>query len=162
MGCGSCSSGGGCTPAGCKSNGSCLTDGGCSKLDVYDWLADMDTPANYRPFPYVEVRFKGSRKDFYRNPDNIYLEAGDLVVVETTSGGYDVGHVTLTGELVRMQMNRKKVSEEKATLKIYRRATSQDVEKWTSAKEREYETMHRARTIALELGLAMKLSDVEY
>ncbi|RRN78072.1 hypothetical protein EIM50_16395 [Pseudoxanthomonas sp. SGD-10] len=122
----------------------------------------MDTPANYRPFPYVEVRFKGSRKDFYRNPDNIYLEAGDLVVVETTSGGYDVGHVTLTGELVRMQMNRKKVSEEKATLKIYRRATSQDVEKWTSAKEREYETMHRARTIALELGLAMKLSDVEY
>lgn len=162
MGCGSCSSGGGCTPAGCKSNGSCLTDGGCSKLDVYDWLSDMDTPANYKPFPFVEVRFKGARKDFYRNTENIYLEAGELVVVETGTGGYDVGNVTLTGELVRVQMNRKKISEEKAPLKIYRKATPQDVEKWKSAKEREYETMHKARTIALELGLAMKLSDVEY
>lgn len=161
MGCGSCSSGG-CTPAGCKSNGSCLTDGGCSKLDVYDWLSDMDLPSNYKPFPYVEVRFKGSRKDYYRNEENIYLEAGELVAVETTTGGYDIGHVTLTGELVRMQMNRKRVTEEKAPLKIYRKATVQDVEKWKNAKERESETMHKARTIALELGLAMKLSDVEY
>ncbi|MBD3748290.1 MAG: hypothetical protein IE931_02235 [Sphingobacteriales bacterium] len=161
MGCGSCSSGG-CTPAGCKSNGSCLTDGGCSKLDVYDWLSDMDLPSNYKPFPYVEVRFKGSRKDFYRNDENIYLEAGELVAVETTTGGYDIGHVTLTGELVRMQMNRKRVTEEKAPLKIYRKATVQDVDKWKNAKERESETMHKARTIALELGLAMKLSDVEY
>ncbi|MBK0381416.1 hypothetical protein I5M32_00465 [Pedobacter sp. SD-b] len=161
MGCGSCSSGG-CAPAGCKSNGSCLTDGGCSKLDVYDWLADMDLPINYKPFPYVEIRFKGARKDFYRNEENIYLEAGELVAVETTTGGYDIGHVTLTGELVRMQMNRKKVTEEKAPLKIYRKATPQDVDKWKNAKERESETMHKARTIALELGLAMKLSDVEY
>ncbi|MRX47479.1 PSP1 domain-containing protein [Pedobacter puniceum] len=162
MGCGSCSSGGGCTPAGCKSNGSCLTDGGCSKLDVYDWLADMDMPSSYKPFNYVEVRFKGSRKDFYRNDENIYLEAGELVAVETSTGGYDIGHVTLTGELVRIQMNRKRVTEEKAPLKILRKATPQDVDKWKSAKEREYETMHKARTIALELGLAMKLSDVEY
>lgn len=162
MGCGSCSSGGGCTPAGCKSNGTCLTDGGCSKLDVYDWLSDMDLPSNYKPFPYVEIRFKGSRKDFYRNEENIYLEAGELVAVETTTGGYDIGHVTLTGELVRMQMKRKRVTEEKAPLKIYRKATPQDVEKWKNAKEKESETMHKARTIALELGLAMKLSDVEY
>jgi cell fate regulator YaaT (PSP1 superfamily) len=161
MGCGSCSTGG-CTPGGCKSNGSCLTDGGCSKLDVYDWLSDMDLPANYRPFPYVEIRFKGSRKDFYRNEENIYLEAGELVAVETTTGGYDIGHVTLTGELVRMQMNRKRVTEEKSPLKIYRKATVQDVDKWKNAKERESETMHKSRTIALELGLAMKLSDVEY
>jgi cell fate regulator YaaT (PSP1 superfamily) len=161
MGCGSCSSGG-CAPAGCKSNGSCLTDGGCSKLDVYDWLSDMDLPINYKPFPYVEIRFKGARKDFYKNEENIYLEAGELVAVETTTGGYDIGHVTLTGELVRMQMNRKKVTEEKAPLKIYRKATPQDVDKWKNAKERESETMHKSRTIALELGLAMKLSDVEY
>lgn len=161
MGCGSCSSGG-CTPAGCKSNGSCLTDGGCSKLDVYDWLSDMDLPSNYKPFPYVEVRFKGSRKDFYRNEEHIYLEAGELVAVETTSGGYDIGHVTLTGELVRMQMKRKRVTEEKAPLKIYRKATTQDVEKWKNAKEKESETMHKSRTIALQLGLAMKLSDVEF
>ncbi|WP_120180941.1 PSP1 domain-containing protein [Pelobium manganitolerans] len=162
MGCGSCSSGGGCSPAGCNNNGSCLTDGGCSKLDVYDWLSDMDLPSNYTPFPFVEVRFKGSRKDFYRNEDNIYLEAGELVAVETTTGGYDIGHVTLTGELVRMQMKRKRVSEEKAPFKIYRKATPQDVEKWKNAKEKESETMHKARTIALQLGLAMKLSDVEY
>jgi cell fate regulator YaaT (PSP1 superfamily) len=161
MGCGSCSSGG-CTPAGCKSNGSCLTDGGCSKLDVYDWLSDMDLPSNYKPFVYIEVRFKGSRKDFYRNEENVYLEAGELVAVETSTGGYDIGHVTLTGELVRIQMKRKRVTEEKAPLKILRKATSQDVDKWKSAKERESETMHKARTIALELGLAMKLSDVEY
>jgi cell fate regulator YaaT (PSP1 superfamily) len=161
MGCGSCSSGG-CTPGGCKSNGSCLTDGGCSKLDVYDWLSDMDLPSNYKPYPYVEIRFKGSRKDFYRNDENIYLEAGELVAVETTTGGYDIGHVTLTGELVRMQMNRKRVTEEKAPLKLYRKATIQDVDKWKAAKERESETMYKARTIALELGLAMKLSDVEY
>nr|MBC7612497.1 hypothetical protein [Pseudopedobacter sp.] len=161
MGCGSCSSGG-CTPGGCKSNGSCLTDGGCSKLDVYDWLSDMDLPSNYKPFPYVEIRFKGSRKDFYRNEENIYLEAGELVAVETTTGGYDIGHVTLTGELVRMQMNRKRVTEEKSPLKIYRKATVQDVDKWKNAKERESETMYKSRTIALELGLAMKLSDVEY
>jgi cell fate regulator YaaT (PSP1 superfamily) len=161
MGCGSCSTGG-CTPGGCKSNGSCLTDGGCSKLDVYDWLSDMDLPSNYKPFHYVEIRFKGSRKDFYRNEENIYLEAGELVAVETITGGYDIGHVTLTGELVRMQMNRKRVTEEKAPLKIYRKATTQDVDKWKQAKERESETMHKARTIALELGLAMKLSDVEY
>lgn len=161
MGCGSCSTGG-CTPGGCKSNGSCLTDGGCSKLDVYDWLSDMDLPSNYKPFPYVEIRFKGSRKDFYRNEENVYLEAGELVAVETATGGYDIGHVTLTGELVRMQMNRKRITEEKAPLKLYRKATTQDVDKWKAAKERESETMYKARTIALELGLAMKLSDVEY
>ncbi|MGZ3765503.1 MAG: hypothetical protein ACXVA2_12615, partial [Mucilaginibacter sp.] len=102
MGCGSCSSGG-CSPAGCKSNGSCLTNG-CSKLDVYDWLSNMDMPANYKPFSVIEVKFKGSRKDFFINSDNIYLEAGELVVVETTTGGFDVGHVSVTGELVRMQM----------------------------------------------------------
>ena len=80
MGCGSCSTGGGCSPAGCKSNGSCLTNG-CSKLDVYDWLSNMDMPTNYKPFPVVEVKFKGSRKEFFVNTDNIYLEAGELVAL---------------------------------------------------------------------------------
>lgn len=161
MGCGSCSTGG-CTPGGCKSNGSCLTDGGCSKLDVYDWLADMDLPANFKPFNIVEVRFKGSRKEFYRNVNNIYFEAGELVAVETTTGGYDVGHVSLTGELVRMQMKKRRTNEEKVELKIYRKASPTDVEKWHIAKETESASMHKARTIAIELGLAMKLSDVDY
>ena len=160
MGCGSCSSGG-CSPAGCKSNGSCLTNG-CSKLDVYDWLSNMDMPANYKPFSIIEVKFKGSRKDFFINTDNIYLEAGELVAVETTTGGYDVGHVSVTGELVRMQMVKRHVKEADVTKKIYRRASSTDVDKWKAAKDLEWETMHRARKLAIELGLSMKLSDVDY
>lgn len=160
MGCGSCSTGG-CAPAGCKSNGSCLTNG-CSKLDVYDWLSDMDMPSNYKPFAIIEVKFKGSRKDFFVNNDNIYLEAGELVAVETATGGYDVGHVSVTGELVRMQMQKHRVKEEDVTKKIYRKATATDVEKWKAAKDLEWETMHRSRKLALELGLSMKISDVDY
>lgn len=161
MGCGSCSTGGGCTPAGCKSNGTCLTNG-CSKLDVYDWLSQMDMPTNYKPFPVIEVKFKGSRKEFYVNTDNIYLEAGELVVVEAPTGGYDVGHVSVTGELVRMQMTKRRVKQEDVTKKIYRKATPADVDKWKAAKDLEWETMHRSRKLALELNLSMKLSDVDY
>lgn len=160
MGCGSCSTGG-CAPAGCKSNGSCLTNG-CSKLDVYDWLAHMDMPSNYKVFNIIEIKFKGSRKDFYLNHENLYLEAGELVAVETTTGGYDIGHVSLTGELVRMQLKKRHQRTEDITRKIYRKATSADVEKWKLAKEQEFETMHKARVLAKELGLEMKLSDVDY
>lgn len=161
MGCGSCSTGGGCAPAGCKSNGSCLTNG-CSKLDVYDWLSHMDMPVNYKPFPIIEVKFKGSRKEFYLNNDNIYLENGDLVVVEATTGGYDIGHVSITGELVRMQMVKRRVKEADVAKKIYRRATPADVDKWKAAKDMEWETMHSARKLALALNLSMKISDVDY
>lgn len=161
MGCGSCSTGGGCSPAGCKSNGSCLTNG-CSKLDVHDWLSHMDMPNNYKPFSIVEVKFKGSRKEFYHNHDNIYLEAGELVAVETTTGGYDIGHVSITGELVRMQMTKRHVKEADVVKKIYRRATPADVDKWKLAKDMEWETMHKSRTLALELKLSMKISDVDY
>ena len=161
MGCGNCSSGG-CAPAGCKSNGSCLTDGGCNKLDVYDWFAGMDMPSNYKPFLVVEIKFKGSRKEFYLNADNLYLEIGDLVSVESGAGGYDVGHVSLTGELVRLQLKAKGETEASVTKKIYRKTTQIEVEKWKMAKELEHETMHQARKIALEMRLSMKLSDVDY
>ena len=160
MGCGSCSSGG-CAPAGCKSNGSCLTNG-CSKLDVYDWLAHMDMPSNYKPFNVIEIKFKGSRKEFFINNENFYLEAGELVAVETTTGGYDIGHVSLTGELVRMQLKKRHVRAEDVVKKIYRKASASDVEKWKYAKEAEFNTMHKSRVLAKELGLAMKLSDVDY
>ena len=160
MGCGSCSTGG-CTPAGCKSNGSCLTNG-CSKLDVYDWLSNMDMPSNYKAFNIVEVKFKGSRKDFYINHENHYLENGELVVTETATGGYDIGHISLTGELVRMQIKKKHMRLEDITKKIIRRATPADVDKWKAAKDLEWETMHKARTLAIALGLSMKLSDVDY
>ena len=122
----------------------------------------MDMPANYKPFNIVEVKFKGSRKEFYLNNDNIYLEAGELVAVETTTGGYDVGHVSLTGELVRMQMVKRRVRDTDVAKKIYRKATTADVDKWKAAKEMEWETMHRSRKLALELNLSMKLSDVDY
>lgn len=161
MGCGSCSTGGGCTPAGCKSNGTCLTNG-CSKLDVYDWLSNMDMPANYKAFNIVEIKFKGSRKDFYINHENLYVENGELVVTETATGGYDVGHISLTGELVRMQIKKKHMRLEDITKKIIRRATPADVDKWKAAKDLEWETMHKARTLAIALGLSMKLSDVDY
>lgn len=161
MGCGSCSSGGGCAPAGCKSNGSCLT-GGCQKMEVYDWLSDLDMPSNYIPFQVIEVKFKGSRKEFFLNSDNIYLEIGELVVVEGPTGGYDVGHVSLTGELVRTQLKRKKTQVDQVSRRIYRKASEADVEKWKQAKDLEWETMHKARTLALDLNLSMKISDVDY
>jgi cell fate regulator YaaT (PSP1 superfamily) len=122
----------------------------------------MDMPANYKPFNIVEVKFKGSRKDFYLNNDNIYLESGELVAVETATGGYDVGHVSLTGELVRMQMVKRRVRDTDVAKKIYRKATPADVDKWKAAKDMEWETMHRSRKLALELNLSMKLSDVDY
>ena len=161
MGCGSCSTGGGCAPAGCKSNGSCLT-GGCQKMEVHDWLSNLDMPANYKPFQVIEVKFKGARKEFFLNNDNIYLEIGELVAVEGATGGYDIGHVSLTGELVRTQMKRRKTPIDQVTRKVYRKATEADVDKWKLAKDMEWETMHKARTLALDLRLSMKISDVDY
>ena len=161
MGCGSCSTGGGCAPSGCKSNGSCLT-GGCQKMEVYDWLSNLDMPSNYTPFQVIEVKFKGARKEFYLNNDNIYLEIGELIAVEGSTGGYDIGHVSLTGELVRMQMKRRKTPMDQVTRKVYRKATEADVDKWKMAKDLEWETMHKARTLALDLRLSMKISDVDY
>ncbi len=161
MGCGSCSTGGGCAPAGCKSNGSCMT-GGCQKMEVHDWFANLDMPANYLPFNVIEVKFKGARKEFFINQDHIYLEIGELVAVEGPTGGYDIGHVSLTGELVRVQMKRRKTHLDQVTRKVYRKATEADVEKWKMAKSLEWETMHKARTIALDLKLSMKISDVDY
>lgn len=165
MGCNSCASGGGCgtssIPGGCQNNGSCMT-GGCSKLDVYDWLSHMDLPSNYKAFNIVEVKFKGSRKDFFINEENIYLENGELVAVESASGGYDIGHVSLTGELVRLQIKKSRTSLDNITKKIFRKASESDVQRWKIAKDLEWETMHNARKLALDLGLSMKISDVDY
>ncbi len=139
----------------------CLT-GGCGKMEVYDWLSNLDMPSNYKPFQVIEVKFKGARKEFFLNNDNIYLEIGELVAVEGPTGGYDIGHVSLTGELVRMQMKRRKTPVDQVTRKVYRKASEADVDKWKIAKDLEWETMHKARTLALELRLSMKISDVDY
>lgn len=159
MGCNSCSSGG-CSTGGCKSNGGCST-GGCNRLNVFDWLSDMDLPTSFEEFDIVEVRFKGGRKDFFRNSNNIRLTTGDPVVVDVPNG-HHVGYVSLKGELVRLQMLKKKVDNNEEIRSIYRIATEKDLEKLASVQDLESSTMYRARTIIQELKLVMKLSDVEY
>lgn len=160
MGCSSCSSGGG-TPKGCKSNGTC-SSGGCNKLGVFDWLANMQLPSGQSQYDIVEVRFKNSRKGFYRNLHGIALQVGDVVVVET-SPGHDVGVVSIVGELARIQVQ-KKASNFKPheARKIKRKAEKADIEKWMKARDMESEVMFQARTLAINLKLEMKISDVEY
>lgn len=161
MGCGSCSTAETGTPNGCQSNGTCGTSG-CNKLNVYNWLADMVLPEGHKPFDIVEVRFKGSRKEFYRNVNNLDLKTGDMVAVEGNPG-HDIGEVSLAGELVRFQLRKKNVKEDSSDIRLlYRVAKSNDIEKWREVKDLEHRTMHRSRTIAMALGLKMKLSDVEF
>ena len=160
MGCGSCATKEGGVPAGCKSNGSC-GNSGCNKLNVFDWLGNMSLPEGQKPFEFVEVRFKNSRKEFFRNSSDLELYQGDIVAVEA-SPGHDIGVVSLTGELVRLQMKKKNASLQAAYKNIYRKARQMDIDKWKSAQELEVATMYKARTLALNLGLQMKISDVEY
>ena len=105
MSCSQCTSSNG-TPRGCKSNGTCATDS-CNKLTVFDWLANMQLPSGQKPNPYVEVRFKNSRKQFCRYEEGLSPSVGDMVIIEENRG-YDVGMVTLVGPLVDLQMKRKK------------------------------------------------------
>ncbi len=122
----------------------------------------MDLPNGQEKFPYVEVRFKNGRKEFFKNQERISLSMGDIVAVEA-SPGHDVGMVTLTGELVRVQMKKKKVKPEgDSVLKIYRKATQKDIDIWQEAREREEGIKVRAREIAIRLNLKMKISDVEF
>lgn len=167
MGCSGCSTGRGCSteskglPGGCRNNGSCGT-GGCNKLSVFDWLANMELPGGQAPFDCVEIRFKNSRKEFFRNVNNLQLNVGDVVAVEA-SPGHDIGIVSISGELVRIQMKKQNVDPASEQIKkVYRKAKQTDIEKWQEAQGLEYNTMHRARTIAVKLGLQMKISDVEY
>jgi len=148
-------------PGGIKSNDSCHTYG-CSQSDVYDWMADIVMPPDYKVCNIIEIKFKGSRKEFYLNHQNIYFKSGELAVVEGNMGGYDVGHVSLTGELVRLQLKKKNVRTKDVVKKIYRRATPDDATKWKLAKEMELDTLYKSRVLAKELGLSMKLTDVDY
>ena len=167
MGCSGCSTGRGCgtvangTPMGCKSNGSCGT-GGCNKLNVFDWLANMELPSGQKPFDVVEVRFKNSRKEFFRNVNDLPLVTGEVIAVEG-SPGHDIGIVSLTGELVKTQLVRRNIkADDPGMKKVYRKAKPADVDKWKEAQNAEQETMMRSRQIASDMGLQMKISDVEY
>lgn len=161
MSCSNCSNNSSGVPNGCKSNGNCAT-GGCEKMSVFDWLADIQLPSGKSVFDVVEVSFKNGRKGFYRNEKDLQIFKGDTVVVET-SPGHDVGIVTLTGELVKHQMKRKGVKSAPHELrKLYRKANETDIERWKTARDREYDTMHEARELIVKLKLDMKLGDVEY
>ncbi|SMB96799.1 PSP1 domain protein [Hymenobacter roseosalivarius DSM 11622] len=163
MACTSCSSGGGCstTAKGCGSKGSCSS--GCTRLNVFDWLQDVALPSDFKEFDIVEIRFKGGRKEFYRNKTRLPLVTGDAVVVEAAGNGWHLGHVSLKGELVRLQMRKKKAEVDAKDMRnILRVATEQDEERWQAVRDLETGTMFRARSVVEELRLKMKLSDVEY
>ncbi|MBX9733212.1 MAG: hypothetical protein K2X37_04055 [Chitinophagaceae bacterium] len=158
MGCGSCGTG---KPNGCKSNGGCST-GGCNRLNVHDWLMNLPFSDPESTCKVVEVSFKqGSRKEFFRNPTLQFFEKGEYVTVEGVSG-FDVGEVSLTGELVRLQLKKKGVDEFSPEIKkILRPSSDRDLESYKISKSREKEMLSRSRAIARSLNLQMKLSEVE-
>ena len=162
MSCNSCSTGQDGQPKGCKNNGTCGTDS-CNKLTVFDWLANMSLPQGEEPFIGVEVRFKNGRKQYYKNTDSLSLSIGDIVATQAQSG-HDIGMVTLTGELVRVQMKRKKIdiNNEEEVLKIYRKANQKDIDIWSAARDKEEPMKVKARQFAIDLKLQMKISDIEY
>ncbi|HLU88490.1 MAG TPA: regulatory iron-sulfur-containing complex subunit RicT [Cyclobacteriaceae bacterium] len=129
-------------------------------MNSFDWLSHMGIP-EVDKFDIVEVKFKGGRKDYYRNTDHLHLTTGDPVVVDVPNG-HHIGYVSLQGELVRLQMQKRKIKNNDDILKIYRVANQKDLDKWADAKNREVPTLYRTKQIIDELGLQMKLSDVEY
>ncbi len=162
MACNSCATGKDGQPKGCKNNGTCGTDS-CNKLTVFDWLANMSLPNGQEPFKGVEVRYKNGRKLYYKNTENLTLSIGDIVATQAKSG-HDIGMVTLTGELVRVQMKRKKVDIEDSenVLKIYRKASQKDIDIWSKSRDKEETMKVKARQFAIDLNLKMKISDIEY
>lgn len=161
MACTSCSTGIGGTPAGCGNKGNCGTDS-CNKLAVFDWLSNMNLPDGEQAFDCVEVRFKNGRKEFYKNSEKLPLAMGDIVATEA-SPGHDVGIVSLSGELVKIQMKKKNFDYKSPEIpKIYRKATQRDIDVWSASRAKEEPIKVKARGFAIQLNLEMKISDVEY
>lgn len=161
MGCGSCGTSKDGAPSGCQSHGNC-SSGGCNRMNVHDWLANLpfsDPESNCR---IVEVSFNnGSRKDFFRNTTLQHFEKGDMVSVEGVSG-FDVGMVNMTGELVRIQMKKRKVDEKSPEIKkVLRRASDNDISKMLESKAREAQVLIRSRAMARQLKLELKMAEVE-
>jgi len=162
MACNSCSTGKDGQPKGCKNNGTCGTDS-CNKLTVFDWLANMSLPNGQNSFTGIEVRFKNGRKQYYKNTENLTLSIGDIVATQAKSG-HDIGMVTLSGELVKVQMKRKKIDldDKEKVLKIYRKASQKDIDIWSKRRDKEEPMKVKARQFAIDLNLKMKISDIEY
>ncbi|WP_289105567.1 regulatory iron-sulfur-containing complex subunit RicT [uncultured Bacteroides sp.] len=146
-----------------KNGSGCLACSGCgrqdNKLNTYDWMADI--PGNSDEQDMVEVQFKNTRKGYYKNSNKLPLAKGDIVAVEA-SPGHDIGTVTLTGRLVPLQMKKANIRPDAEIKRVYRKAKPVDMEKYEEAKSREHQTMIRSRKIAEDLGLKMKIGDVEY
>ena len=161
MGCTGCSTDTGGKPNGCKSNGGC-SSGGCNRMNAHDWLRNLPMTDFDSACKVIEVSFsQGTRKDFFRNPTLQPFEKGDLICVEGVSG-FDLGEISLTGEIVRLQMKKRNVKEDHPEMKkVLRRATDRDVDIWKQNKAREPEAVIRSRAIAKQLKLDMKISQVE-
>ncbi|MFN8279809.1 MAG: regulatory iron-sulfur-containing complex subunit RicT [Saprospiraceae bacterium] len=160
MGCSGCSTSNG-TPTGCGNKGHCST-GGCNKLNTYDWLTVMDIE-DPQLYLFAEVSFKyGARKTFFRMQDHYQFTTGDLVVVDAGNGTWDVGRVSLMGDLVRLQMKKKNFKEDRITGDILRKANHRDIERMLEARKLEHPALVKSRVIARNLNLDMKIGDVEY
>ncbi|MEJ7674484.1 MAG: regulatory iron-sulfur-containing complex subunit RicT [Chitinophagaceae bacterium] len=161
MSCTSCSTSTGGKPGGCKSNGGCST-GGCNRMNVHDWLANLPFSDPESSCRIMEISFnQGSRKDFYRNTSLHLFDKGEIVAVEGISG-FDVGTISLTGELVRLQLKKKGVKEDNPDIKkILRRATDNDINKWKETKAREKDVLIRSRAMARQLKVDLKMAEVE-
>ena len=147
-------------PVGCSKIGTCDM-GSCTKLTTFDWLYDIPLATGEKLFPYVEVRFKNSRKSFYHRND-LDLNVGDVVAVEAASG-HDIGVVSMVGKLVKLQMKKKKFyPDEKEVLKVYRKASQKDIDKWQSLRLKEEEVKYKSREYVIKHNLQMKISDVEF
>ena len=131
------------------------------KSNVYDWLAGITNSPDDKPFNIIEVKFKGATKEFFVNSENLDLKQEDIVIVQATTG-HDIGIVSLTGELVRLQMKKKDIRINEVVYKIYRKATLIDCKKWQKSKDLENNTMLKSRVLAKELNLKMKICDVAY
>ncbi len=160
MGCGSCGTGTDGKPGGCKSHGSCSTSG-CNRMNAYNWLSALPLSDASKPFPILEVSFSnGSRKDFYKNNTYHIFEKDQWIVLEGT-GGIDIGQVSLTGELVKLQLKKYRVQEDAVVKRVLRAATAEDLELYHAQKEREKNILVRSRAIAKEFKLEMKVCEVE-
>lgn len=161
MGCGSCGTSKDGAPSGCQSHGNC-SSGGCNRMNVHDWLANLPFSDPESNCKIVEVSFNnGSRKDYFKNTTVHYYQKGDMIAVEGV-GGFDVGMVNLTGELVRLQLKKNNIDEKSPDLKkILRRASEQDIEKMMESKAREAQMLIRSRAIARHLKLDLKMAEVE-
>ena len=160
MGCASCGTKADGTPSGCGNNGHCST-GSCNKLNTFDWLSMQDIP-DPSGVALVEVSYKqGARKEICHCPSYLQTTTGDLVVVDL-GNGYNIGRITLSGELVRLQMKRKRINEDRIMNTVARKAGPRDIDRLQEARSKERDTMIRARAIARTLGVELKVGDVEF